>query len=457
MTSRTVPLAPISSSTHFPETEWSSGVETSAPGRLDVMGGIADYSGSLVLQMPLRERTTVRAVFSGNPELRVHGADVGETFTLPLADFQTDSYERLRKTVLARPGGEWAVYVVGCLAVLVREKTLPARGLELWVRSEVPLGKGVSSSAALEVATFRALCQLYEVELPGTELPRLAQRAENLVVGSPCGLMDQLASCFGKPGHLLPIVCQPDTLRPPLPLPDGLRFVGLDSGIRHAVSGASYGQVRAAAFMGYTLLARLDGVAPDALAEARRTGDWSGLPYGGFLGNIPPSLFEERYAPHLPERLTGAAFRYQFGDTIDPVAPVNEDATYAVRACTRHPVYENFRVSAFSAALESLDLSRLDADATYRRRALGLLGELMHQSHASYSACGLGNAHTDDLTRRVRQAGYASGVYGAKITGGGSGGTVCVLAYGDEGVARAKQILTDYAGRYEMANLKFFE
>lgn len=421
------------------------------------MGGIADYSGSLVLQLPLREATTVRAVFSETPELRVTSADVGETFALPLAEFHTDSYENLRGILLARPGGDWAGYVVGCLAVLVREKALPRRGIEFSVKSDVPLGKGVSSSAALEVATLRALCRLYEIELPGTELPRLAQRAENLVVGSPCGLMDQLASCFGQRGHLLPIVCQPDRLRPSLPLPAGLRFVGLDSGIRHAVSGANYGQVRAAAFMGYTLIARLEGVSPDVLTDARRTGDWSGLPYGGFLCNIPPSLFEERYAPYLPERLTGAAFRYQFGDTIDPVAPVSDDATYAVRACTRHPVYENFRVSAFAAALESLDLSRLPTDAAYRRRALGLLGELMHQAHASYSACGLGNAHTDDLVRRVRRAGFASEVYGAKITGGGSGGTVCVLAYGGAGVATARKLLAEYAAAHGTTELKFFE
>jgi L-arabinokinase len=420
------------------------------------MGGIADYSGSLVLQMPLREATTVRAVFTETPELRIHSADVGETFTLPLPELQTGSYESLRQTVLARPGGDWAVYVVGCLAVLTREKGLPPRGLDVWVSSAVPLGKGVSSSAALEVAVLRALCPLYEIELPGTELPRLAQRAENLVVGSPCGLMDQLASCFGQPGHLLPILCQPDALFPTLALPGGLRFVGLDSGIRHAVSGASYGQVRAAAFMGYTLLARLDGVSPDALAEAHRTGDWSGLPYGGFLSNIPPSLFEERYAPHLPERLTGAAFRYQFGDTIDPVAPVNEDATYAVRACTRHPVYENFRVNAFSAALERLDSARLTTDPPYRQRALGLLGELMYQSHASYSACGLGNRHTDDLVRRVRRVGPVGDLYGAKITGGGSGGTVCVLAHGEVGVATARHLLAEYAAIHGMQRLHFF-
>ncbi len=442
----------------FPDffTDPQAVVEAHAPGRLDVMGGIADYSGALVLQMPLRERTTVRAAFRPEAELRFHSADVGETFTLPLVDFQVYSYADLRKTVLTQPGGDWAVYGVACLGVLVREKALPVRGLDLWVRSELPLGKGVSSSAALEVAVFRALCQLYELDLPGTELPRLAQRAENLVVGSPCGLMDQLASCFGQPDHLLPIVCQPDRLDTPLPLPVGLRFVGLDSGIRHAVSGASYGQVRAAAFMGYTLLARLDGVAPDALAAARRTGNWSELPYGGFLCNLTPSLFEERYAPHLPERLTGAAFRYQFGDTIDPVAPVNEDATYAVRACTRHPVYEQFRVSAFRSLLENLDAPRLGTDAAYRQRLLGLLGELMYQSHASYSACGLGNAHTDDLVRRVQRAGPASGMYGAKITGGGSGGTVCVLAYGPEGLATARRLLADYGKDQRLENLKFF-
>ncbi|MCY7353469.1 MAG: hypothetical protein LH606_22890 [Cytophagaceae bacterium] len=430
--------------------------EGRAPGRLDVMGGIADYSGSLVLQMPLTESTTVQVAFRADALLRIHSVEVGATFQCPLSTLSTDSYPMLRDSLLRLPGGRWAVYVVGCLAVLAREKGIALRGLDVFVKSDVPLGKGVSSSAALEVAALKALCQLYQIQLTGTELPKLAQRAENLVVGSPCGLMDQLTACFGKTGHLLPIVCQPDLLRPLMSLPDGLRFVGLDSGIRHAVSGASYGQVRTAAFMGYSLIARREGISMADLQHARRTGDWSSLPYGGFLSNISPPMFEERYSALLPEMVTGQDFSEQFTSTIDSVSSLSPTVSYAVRACTAHPVYENFRVTTFAALLENLSAPRLRRDADYRHQILTALGEWMYASHASYSACGLGNAHTDELVEIVRRAGPEAGVYGAKITGGGSGGTVCVLTYGEEGLVTARQLFADYVARHRFKGLKFF-
>jgi len=427
-----------------------------APGRLDVMGGIADYSGSLVLQMPLRERATVRAAFRPDNGLHFCSAEVATGFSADWDDLPFGDYDALRAAVLARPGGDWAIYPLGCLAVLLRECDLPRRGLEVWVESEVPLGKGVSSSAALGVAAMRAFCQLYGVALSGTTLPRLAQRAENLVADSPCGLMDQLASCFGKPGHLLPIHCQPDALLPALHLPEDLHFVGLDSGIRHAVSGASYGQVRAGAFMGYSMIAQRAGASPAVMQQARDSGDWSGLPYGGFLSNVSPAFFDKNYQSMLPETLSGRDFLQTHGPTIDAVSHVFDDTTYAIRACTRHPVHENFRVNAFAAGVQSLDPIRLRTSASYRRTTLGYLGELMRQSHESYSACGLGDGHTDTLAARIRAAGPEAGVFGAKITGGGSGGTVCVLAYGAEGLATARRILAEYERAEGLSDLRFF-
>jgi L-arabinokinase len=99
-----------------------------------------------------------------------------------------------------------------------------------------------------------------------------------------------------------------------------------------------------------------------------------------------------------------------------------------VRQPTAHPIYENFRVRTFADLLH----------ATPNERRRELLGELMYQSHASYSACGLGSEGTDLLVELVRRAGSAKGVYGAKITGGGSGGTVAVLGSRDaEATVRA--------------------
>jgi L-arabinokinase len=127
------------------------------------------------------------------------------------------------------------------------------------------------------------------------------------------------------------------------------------------------------------------------------------------------------------------------------VSRVNPERNYNVLVATAHPIYENSRVKRFAELIsERAARSSLTAegagDAEESRRAdrrLELMGELMYQSHASYSACGLGSAGTDLLVSLVREQGPANGLYGARITGGGSGGTVAVLARRDCGDAIA--------------------
>jgi L-arabinokinase len=154
----------------------------------------------------------------------------------------------------------------------------------------------------------------------------------------------------------------------------------------------------------------------------------------GYLANLTPSEFEQHFAARLPERMTGAEFLRTYGGTTDTVTRVDPELTYAVRQPTAHPIYENFRVRAFAELLH--------APPNERRREL--LGELMYQSHASYSACGLGSEGTDLLVKLVRGVGPAHGLYGAKITGGGSGGTVAVL-----GRRNAEASVLDIAREYE--------
>jgi L-arabinokinase len=428
------------------------------PGRLDVMGGIADYSGSLVLQMPIREHTRVTLALRADGLLRIRTLSPGEPHPLVelpyaglLREGQPD-YDHAGWQLAATPGGNWAAYVAGCLLVLHREKGIRVTGADVLVDSQVPAGKGVSSSAALEVATMRALAEAYGLKFEGTELPTLAQRVENRVVGAPCGLMDQLASHLGEPNKLLPILCQPDHLSPPFPVPAGVRFVGIDSGVRHAVGGASYSDVRTAAFMGYSMLAQSDGATPGELAHARRTGEREHLLYNGYLANIEPSGFEERYAGLLPRQLSGADFLARYGGTIDPTTEVQPDRTYDVYHATRHPIYENTRIQYFSLLLQHLPP---ETDAPNRERCLRQLGEWMFQSHEGYSACGLGNARTDELVWQARKN-TRNGVYGARITGGGSGGTVCFLCAGDVGLETARRIHQEYQEKHGEA-VHFFE
>jgi len=178
--------------------------------------------------------------------------------------------------------------------------------------------------------------------------------------------------------------------------------------------------------MGYRIIAELAGL--------KAWGPAPGEPvhiddprWGGYLANLTPSELEQVYAAHLPERMGGAEFLSRYQGTTDPVTRVAPDRSYAVRVAAAHAIYEHLRVRLYAELI----------GAAASGRPLELLGELMYQSHASYSACGLGSASTDRLVQLVREAGPAQGLYGAKITGGGSGGTVAVLSHRDAGASVA--------------------
>ncbi|MFM7839214.1 MAG: hypothetical protein ACKO6K_06570, partial [Chitinophagaceae bacterium] len=199
----------------------------SAPGRLDVMGGIADYSGSLLLQMPVRERTTVTLQPREEPLLWIRSVDTHAGY----AEFQMDMalldrylFSELGQQVRSMPQGDWAVYIVGCLSLFRQTHEFPWKGLSVLVESSIPQGKGVSSSASLEIAFLQALTQGIPQSFSALDIPLLGQRAENQVVGAPCGLMDQLSTYFGRAHQLLPLVCQPHEVLSPIPLPSSLQF-----------------------------------------------------------------------------------------------------------------------------------------------------------------------------------------------------------------------------------------
>ncbi|MBN2329288.1 MAG: GHMP kinase [Candidatus Omnitrophica bacterium] len=427
-------------------------VHASAPGRLDVMGGIADYSGSFVLQMPIAGRTNVYASLRRDGILRVYSHEAERAGLESEAQYRLDQlipsektgdYRFSQKILSEDKKRSWAAYVLGCVLGLIQEKGVEFNGADFWVDSDVPIGKGVSSSAALEIATLAALSHALQVELSGNELPALGQKVENYIVGAPCGLMDQLAAYFGRKDQLLPILCRPDILSPPVGIPKEMHFVGVDSGERHSVGGASYGDVRTAAFMGYSIIADNCGVDPQVILEAKRTCRRDGLPLEGYLSKLTPSQYESRYESILPGVMSGEEFISRFGDTIDPITSPQPDRRYAVKACTAHPIYENHRVIEFALLLQLANSPH--AAQSNREDAYFQLGELMYQSHWSYSRCGLGSEATDALVKRAYEAGSSHGVYGAKITGGGSGGTVCFLCIGEKGLQSVQNIAQEHA------------
>ncbi|HWS89041.1 MAG TPA: hypothetical protein VN282_18850 [Pyrinomonadaceae bacterium] len=399
---------------------------TRAPGRLDLMGGIADYSGSLVLELPIASAAHAALQLSTEQTVVIVSlppTDAGRerVFEMPLEDLYDAAGRPLGYAEAARdfkrPGDDWAAYVAGAFYVLTRERGIRfRRGARILIRSEVPEGKGVSSSAALEVATMQAVCAAYEIELDPRELAFLCQKVENLVACAPCGVMDQMTSACGEADKLLALLCQPGELKGTVALPEELEVWGVDSGIRHSVGGADYGTVRTAAFMGYRMIAEMAGL---RVSEGEGHGHVrvEDPLWGGYLANITPAEFEARYASHLPARMSGAEFLERYRGITDTVTRVEPARHYHVRQATQHPVKEHARVTRFKEILEGPDAAA---------RA-GELGELMYKSHKSYSACCLGSPGTDELCRLVREAGPESGLYGAKITGGGSGGTVAVL------------------------------
>lgn len=401
-------------------------VVTRAPGRLDLMGGFGDYSGSLVLQLPIREAALVALQPDAERVLRIVslGAEANHraaSFTMSLADFETPSGPVDYATACAffkrEKTNQWAAYVAGAFLVLMRKRGVRFDGgARILISSQVPEGKGVSSSAAIEVAVMKAIAAAFDIHLEARDLGLLCQKVENLIVGAPCGVMDQMTSACGESGRLLALLCQPAELQGMVPLTEDIVVWGLDSGVRHSVSGADYGSVRVGAYMGYRIIAEIAGLKcePGNDGGPVRVHDpvWH-----GYLTNLSPSQWEQGYAARVPEMIQGSDFLQQYSGTTDTVTQVQPERSYAVRVPTAHPIYENFRVRAFIQLLNS----------THDERRLELLGELMYQAHAGYMACGLGEPNTDRIVQLVRQAGSAQGLYGAKITGGGSGGSVAVL------------------------------
>jgi L-arabinokinase len=393
-----------------------------APGRLDVMGGIADYSGSLVLQWPIR--AAVHVALQRNESQRIRIASLPDAtgsrsrlFEMRLEEMrQLGDYESARARFAADSESHWAAYVAGALFVLMRERNcLFEDGMSLLIKSAVPEGKGVSSSAALEVASMQAIAAAYEIEICAREVALLCQQVENLVVGAPCGVMDQMTASCGEANQLLELLCQPADLKGVVAFPEELEVWGIDSGIRHSVSGSDYRTVRTAAFMGYRIIADRAGleVRPD---DSRRHVKIDDPKWKGYLANITTEEFETDYAASVPERMRGEEFLKRYEGTSDRVTTVEATRDYPLLAATRHPIYESARVKSFAEILRggrAVDQTRL-------------LGDLMYQSHESYSQCGLGSDGTDRIVELVKQSGSGD-LYGAKITGGGSGGTVAIL------------------------------
>ncbi|XP_026381644.1 L-arabinokinase-like [Papaver somniferum] len=224
-----------------------------------------------------------------------------------------------------------------------------------------------------------------------------------------------------------------------LTIPSHIRFWGIDSGIRHSVGGADYGSVRIGAFMGRKIIKSIaSGSLPNSSSSANTPEQVNELEEDGnelreaeasldYLCNLAPHRYEAVYEKKLPESILGETFLETYLD---------HKRSYAVKAPARHPIYENFRVKAFKALLTAVSSND----------QFSALGELVYQCQYSYSACGLGSDGTDGLVKLVQEMQHCKvsksengTLFGAKITGGGSGGSVCIL--GRNCLTSSEQIL----------------
>lgn len=202
-------------------------VGASAPGRVNLIGDHTDYAEGFCLPMPLARATYVQMARAAR--FRATSLDNGET-----RDFDP----------AAPPRRDWTDYVAGPFAELAK-RGAPVPPVEVLIRSDVPQGAGVSSSAALEIAVLRAALALTGTSLDDVEIARAGQAAENLYCGLQCGILDQMASSVGRPGHALLLDCRSNEGRL-VAVPATFRFAVVHCGVARRLVDGAYNARRAA-------------------------------------------------------------------------------------------------------------------------------------------------------------------------------------------------------------------
>ena len=205
-----------------------------APGRVNVIGEHVDYNGGWVLPAAIERRVCLALKRRDDGMVVLHSLNMGDE---PPAFAVTDLAKSKARC--------WSNYVKGVLAGL-KEKGIATPGFEACISSDIPIGGGLSSSAALEAVFGIALLKLVEVEMDGLELARLCQKAEHEYAGVPCGLMDQAAVILCKEGHLLKLDCKDDSFEHALFDDPSKALLIINSGVAHELADGEYGKRRAA-------------------------------------------------------------------------------------------------------------------------------------------------------------------------------------------------------------------
>jgi galactokinase len=343
---------------------------SSAPGRVNLIGEHTDYNDGFVLPCAIGFRTYVAAHAREDNKLIMCSEEFPGQF-----EFDINALPAAHQSI-------WCDYPVG-VAVALRNHGFPIPGANVMVQGEVPVGAGLSSSAALEVASALAFLGLSGGSLPLPQVAQLCQRAENEFVGARVGIMDQFVACLGKAGHALMLDCRSLAYQF-VPIPAGVSIVICNTMVRHKLAGGEYNVRRAECEEGVRLLAkRIPGIAA--------------------LRDVSVAQLE-KYRADLPEKI------YQ--------------------RC-QHVVWENQRVLESSKALATGDLVAV--------------GEYMAASHRSLRD--LYQVSCFELDLMVESAQGLPGFFGGRMTGGGFGGCTVNLVNTPDAAAFADRIASRYHER----------
>jgi galactokinase len=199
-----------------------------APGRVELLGNHTDYNGGVVLSAAIDLGISARGQARSDEKIRLTSEGLSGVVN---ADLET-----------LAPDDSWADYPLGVAKVL-HDSGFPVAGFEANFSSTLPLGAGLSSSAAIEVSMAVLLTRLFNFQVPAIDLARLCRKAENEYVGVSCGLLDQVSSVFGKKDHAIFLDCRAETVET-FPFPPGVGLLIVHSGVKHALSGGEYNERR---------------------------------------------------------------------------------------------------------------------------------------------------------------------------------------------------------------------
>lgn len=414
-----------------------------APGHLDIMAGLADYTGALVLNMPTGAFVCAAVQTRSDPVLAVtmierNGSTDATTVEISWkkllhAGAKDSGGSLLSKSDLSEAEAMVARTIAGVVTETTRTGSMKESpsGISVVIESAFEDGLHRTPPASIASAVVTALVAAIKADVKLEAAADLCRKVEDEWLGRCGGIAETMCVLGGEVGMIAQIRCDPCSLEPAAPIPNHLGLVGIDCGVVHDDAAIKYDRARVASCMGRVLVDRI--IQHEGAGRMR---------WDGYLSRISIADYVERFRDRLPTKIKGREFLDRFGETGDSFTTIEPDFIYKVRSRTEHHIYEHVRSQQF---VERLARSSRGG----KGEALLELSELMYASHWSYGQrCGLGSIETDLLVKLLRGHGAAAGVHGAKVVGRGCGGVVLALTEAtDRASSAVSEVLEVYAAK----------